>query len=395
MALMSKPSIAYVVPLINQSILFPSLVLRLSINRADTSALLSNLIHSGNPPHFVACVPQRQDSTQSGDQSGASSEELQANLSTFGCLGKLLRLEKSNDGFVAVIEGVHRIQVNKVKVVQKWGVQALEAEIEHKDAKSIAENDSEAQGRLSSLKASSTELITTLKGLKLPTVLIRRLELFISKADSDSAGQLCDLMVSVVDSTLSEKISVLESLDISARLQKVHELVSKQLNTIKVSRKISSSVDQTLNKQQKEFILRQKLNAIKKELGQLNGNSDEAEAEEDDASEYRKKIDAAQLSEDAKVVADKELKRLKRMQPQQAEYNVIRTYLDNILEIPWTKTSQNSALEVKNIEEARRVLDEDHFGLEKVKKRLIEYLAVLRLRQTLDREVKIDSGSKL
>jgi len=154
-------------------------------------------------------------------------------------------------------------------------------------------------------------------------------------------------------------------------------------------------VDQTLNKQQKEFILRQKLNAIKKELGQLNGDKEDADADEDDAAEYRKKIDAAQLSPEAKVVADKELKRLKRMQPQQAEYQVIRTYLDNILEIPWTRTSQDQNLAASSIAEAKRVLDEDHFGLEKVKKRLIEYLAILRLRQTLERErqvdVKIDS----
>lgn len=395
MAVASRPTTTLVVPLLKQSILFPNLVLRLIIDHADVSSLLGNLIHSGNPPHYVACIPQRSETIPSSDDSSTSLEKLQENLSSFGCLGKLLRLEKGHDGFVAVIEGVHRVQVNKVKVVQKWGVQALEARVEHKDAKSIAEDDAEAQGRLASLKASSTELITTLKGLKLPTVLIRRLEAFISKAESDSAGQLCDLMVSVVDSTWADKVIVLESLDISKRLLKVHELVSKQLNTIKVSRKISSTVDQTLNKQQKEFILRQKLNAIKKELGQLNGTTEETEAEEDDASEYRKKIDAAQLSEDAKLVAEKELKRLKRMQPQQAEYNVIRTYLDNILEIPWTKTSQNTALEAKNIEEARRILDEDHFGLEKVKKRLIEYLAVLRLRQTLDREVRIHSSSKL
>ncbi len=149
-----------------------------------------------------------------------------------------------------------------------------------------------------------------------------------------------------------------------------------------MTRKISNTVDQTLNKQQKEYILRQKLNAIKKELNQ----KDEEEDEEDDATELRKKIDAAQMSPEAKQVAERELKRLKRMQPQQAEYQVIRTYLDNLLELPWVATSASQNLDKTNIEAARRQLDLDHYGLQKVKKRLVEYLAILRLKQTLERE---------
>ncbi|CCG82027.1 putative LON domain serine protease [Taphrina deformans PYCC 5710] len=382
-----------VVPLLNRSVLFPSLVLRLAIERRDISTLLSKLANSGNGHNLVVCIPQRQGATYSDSQTNVSLDELKTNLGQFGCLGKVLRVERGEDGMIAVIEGVHRIEVTSVR--QMDDLPALEATVKHFDNKTISTDDTEAQRRLSSLKASSTELITTLKGLKLPAILIRRLEQFISKADSNSAGQLCDLMVSVVESSNADKIAVLECLDVSLRLKLVHELVSKQLNTIKVSRQISSTVDQNLNKQQKEYILRQKLNAIKKELGQLNGDKEDAESEEDDAAEYRKKIDAAQLSVEAKTVADKELKRLKRMQPQQAEYQVIRTYLDNILEIPWTRTSQDQNLAASSIDQAKRILDEDHFGLEKVKKRLIEYLAILRLRQTLERErqvdVKIDS----
>lgn len=382
-----------VVPLLNQSVLFPSLILRLTVDRGDTATLLSKLVAGGSLQSHVACVPQRQDIQYSGPQATVPIDELQAGLGQYGCLGKILRLERSDGSMIAVIEGLHRIRVVKVHTIETG--KTLEAQVTHYNQRSFSPEDSEAQTRLTSLKASSTELIATLKGLKLPAILMRRLETFIAKADHKSAGQLCDLMVSVVESSHAEKVSVLECFDISPRLKLVHELVSKQLNTIKVSRKISSSVDQSLNKQQKEFILRQKMNAIKKELGQLNGDKEDAEAEEDDAAEYRKKIDAAQLSDEAKKVADKELKRLKRMQPQQAEYQVIRTYLDNILEIPWTKTSQSQNLAASSIADAKRILDEDHFGLEKVKKRLVEYLAILRLRQTLDRErqvdVKIDS----
>lgn len=376
-----------VIPLINKSVLFPSLVLRLTVERRDTITSLTRLVSNQHNPIYVACIPQRQGATYTSDQNIVPLDELKANLSEFGCLGKVLRIERGDDGFIAVIEGIHRVQT---KSLQQASDVLIQAKVKHHDNKAIKSSDAEAQRRLVSLKTSSTELITTLKGLKLPVILIRRLEAFIAKADSNSAGQLCDLMVSVVDSTDTDKIQVLQCLDISDRLKLVHELVSKQLNTIKVSRQISSSVDQTLNKQQKEFILRQKMNAIKKELGQLNGDKEDADADEDDVAEYRKKIDAAQLSPEAKTVADKELKRLKRMQPQQAEYQVIRTYLDNILEIPWTKTSQDQNLAASSIAAAKRILDEDHFGLEKVKKRLIEYLAILRLRQTLERERQAD-----
>lgn len=392
MAVASRSPTLPVVPLTRQAILFPSLVLRVSIDRADTSSLLSDLVSSGKPNQFLACVPLRPEALQGNDLVTSSLDELRTKLGDYGCMGKLLRVERNGSSFVAVVEGMHRV---KLVETQMKGSDEIHASVTHYDNKAILATDTKAQAKLANLKASSSELITTLQGLKLPSVLIHRLELFISKSDYSSAGQLCDLMVSVVESTYAEKVAVLQCVDISDRLQKVHELVSKQLNTIKVSRKISSSVDQSLNKQQKEFILRQKLNAIKKELGQLNGDGQDEDADEDDYSEYRKKIDAARLSVEAKAVAEKELKRLKRMQPQQAEYQVIRTYLDNILEIPWLKTSQSETLEAKSIADARRILDEDHFGLEKVKKRLVEYLAILRLRQTLENErsaeVRIDS----
>jgi ATP-dependent Lon protease len=328
-------------------------------------------------------VPQRLDATYGGDPLTTELSDLQANLASHGCLGRLIRMERTNGTVVAVIEGRTRVRIDKC-YISKNDPTTLEAKVSYIKDAPLASSDLDSQTRLASLKGASTELITTLKGLKLPAVLLRRLENFIAKADGDNAGQLCDLMSSVVEGSYEEKLAILQAVEVSDRVVKVHELVSRQLNTIKVTRKISSTVDQTLNKQQKEYILRQKLSAIKKELSQATG--DDGGEEEDDASELQKRIDAAQLSDEARTVAMKELKRLKRMQPQQAEYQVIRTYLDNILEVPWLKQSQSHALEKTSIEAARRQLDEDHFGLEKVKKRLIEYLAILRLRQMLEAE---------
>ncbi|ORY84349.1 ATP-dependent protease La domain-domain-containing protein [Protomyces lactucae-debilis] len=379
----ATPAILPVIPLLKESILFPSLVLRLVVDRKDTAAHLSSLVYATDPSPLIACIPQRLDSTRTADPITASISEIKANLATYGCLGRLIRMERTNGTVIAVIEGRSRIRMDACHVA-KDGSGMLEAQVTYFKDGPLATTDMDAQTRLASLKGASTELITTLKGLKLPAVLLRRLENFIGKANGDNAGQLCDLMSSVVEGSYEEKIAILQATDVSERVGKVHELVSRQLNTIKVTRKISSTVDQTLNKQQKEYILRQKLSAIKKELSQATG--DDGGEEEDDASELQKRIDAAELSTEARTVATKELKRLKRMQPQQAEYQVIRTYLDHILEVPWLKQSQSQALERTSIEAARRQLDDDHFGLEKVKKRLIEYLAILRLRQMLEAE---------
>ncbi|BFZ56697.1 hypothetical protein PYCC9005_003745 [Savitreella phatthalungensis] len=392
-----------VVPLLKEQILFPSLVLRVQVERKDVAQSISRMIYSGSPPHLVACVPQRPEAVAAltSNSKDISIDQLKDTLLDYGCMGKILRVERNNGAYVAIVEGLSRVRLEKVKRTTSSGSSSsnnradsqLEAAVFHHDERGIDDDDEAAQKQLEALRDASVELVTTLKGLKLPAVLLRRLEGFIQKAEGDSAGQLCDLMVSVVEGSYVDKLAILKAVDVVSRLKLVYEIVTKQMTDVKVSRKISTAVDQNLNKQQKEFILRQKLNAIKKELSQATGEKDDEE--EDDATELRKRIDAAELSDEARTVAEKELRRLKRMQPQQAEYQVIRTYLDNLIEIPWKKQLQTQSLDKTNIDAARKQLDADHYGLEKVKKRLIEYLAILRLRQTLEQDDIKLASSKL
>ncbi len=185
----------------------------------------------------------------------------------------------------------------------------------------------------------------------------------------DEAGMLADLIASSLNIDKDEKQKILESQDIKERLKEVTRLINRELQVLELGQKIQSQVKQDMDKTQREFYLRQQLKAIKDELGEKDEGKVELE-------EYRVKIAEKHLPEDAKKEAERELGRLERMHPSSAEYTVASTYLDWITALPWNESTQD-ALDIRN---ARKVLDEDHYNLEKAKKRIIEYLAVRKLK---------------
>jgi len=185
----------------------------------------------------------------------------------------------------------------------------------------------------------------------------------------DEAGALADMAGYSPDLSFEQKLQVLEALDVEQRLEKVVRWAKDSLAEISLKDKIRSEVTEGMQKNQREYILRQQLEAIKKELGE----SDEGEGV---IAEYRKKIEEAGMPEGPKQEAERELGRLERMSEQSPEYGWIRTYLDWMVEIPWNVRTDDNL----DITEARRILDEDHEGLGDVKDRIIEYLAVRKLR---------------
>jgi ATP-dependent Lon protease len=185
----------------------------------------------------------------------------------------------------------------------------------------------------------------------------------------DEPGALADMAGYSPDLSFEQKLQVLEALDVEQRLEKVVQWAKDSLAEISLKDKIRSEVTEGMQKNQREYILRQQLEAIKKELGE----SDEGEGV---IAEYRKKIEEAGMPEGPKQEAERELGRLERMSEQSPEYGWIRTYLDWMVEIPWNVRTDDNL----DITEARRILDEDHEGLGDVKDRIIEYLAVRKLR---------------
>ncbi len=182
-------------------------------------------------------------------------------------------------------------------------------------------------------------------------------------------GVLADLIASVINAPTEEKQKIIEVLDVKERLREVTRLVNHQVEVLELGSKIQSQVKDDMDKSQREYYLRQQLSAIKKELGE----SDDAKVE---VEEYRAKIEKKNLPEEAKKEAERELARLEKMHPSSAEYTVSATYLDWMTALPWKETTEDNL----DIKKARRILDDDHFGLEKAKKRILEYLAVRKLK---------------
>ena len=207
-------------------------------------------------------------------------------------------------------------------------------------------------------------------------------------------------MADVVEATFEEKLRILASVDLKDRLERVIELLSKQIQGIKNSVKVTSfstssfptnfGVDiSQLDPRQREYLARRAmtgLNGITPPGMPGNRGEDENEKEPNEIDELQQKLQDAQLSPEAQKVADRELKRLRKMNPANAEYGVCRTYLENLAEIPWTKITEDQ-LGTETLRRARKQLDDDHYGLEKIKKRLLEYLAVLRLKQSMNSDV--------
>jgi ATP-dependent Lon protease len=184
----------------------------------------------------------------------------------------------------------------------------------------------------------------------------------------DEPGGLADTAGYSPDLTFEQKVEILETLDVEARLEKVVDWAKETLAELTLTDKIRSEVAEGMQKNQREYILRQQMEAIKKELGE--------DSDEDIVEEYRTKIAEANMPEGARAEAERELGRLERMSEQSPEYGWIRTYLDWMVELPWDVRTEDNL----DIADARRILDEDHTGLSDVKDRIIEYLAVRKLR---------------
>lgn len=185
----------------------------------------------------------------------------------------------------------------------------------------------------------------------------------------ENPGNLVDLIGSTINISVSEKQEILEKIDLKERLKKVTILLNREVETLELSSRIQSHVKEGIDKTQREYYLREQLKAIQKELGETDDKMSEME-------EIRKKILEAGMPPDVRKIAEKELDRLSKMSTMSAEYTVSRTYLDWLTEIPWSQATEDNL----NIKDASRILDEDHYDLTKVKKRILEYLAVRKLK---------------
>lgn len=257
------------------------------------------------------------------------------------------------------------------------------------------------------LRQLSRELLTLLRlssllsaaSSRLSPLVARKFELYISKTELSQAGRLADFMTDVSDASFEEKLRILASFNVKERLERVVEILTRQAQHIKSSVKVtaisSTSFPQNtdigqIDPRERELLARRAVSGLSGfappgTSGSRGGDNEEKEPNEVD--ELQQKLEEAQLSPEARKVADKEMKRLRKMNPANAEYGVCRTYLENLVEIPWMKVTEDQ-LGPDTLKRARKQLDDDHYGLERIKKRLLEYLAVLRLKQSTNQDVE-------
>jgi ATP-dependent Lon protease len=225
----------------------------------------------------------------------------------------------------------------------------------------VIETSKEIDARLLNLRTQALEVLQLLP--QTPAELVNAVQ------GVESAPALADLIASFMDITPAEKQETLETFSIEDRLDKISKMLSYRLEVLRLSRQISDRTKETIDDRQREFLLREQLKTIQKELGE----GDDAKSQE--IAELRDKIEKAKMPEEVEAHAKKELSRLERMPEAAGEYSMARTYLEWLIELPWA-AEQPAAIDVA---EARRILDEDHYGLKKVKRRILEFLAIQKL----------------
>ena len=310
------------------------------------------------------------------------------------------------DDLSLIVEGIRRFRIDRFTQMRPY----FEAEAAYIDEE-VEISDPEIQTSFEQLKQLSRELLALVRvasflprsSTTMSPLLARRLELYVAKKELGEAGILADFMTNVVEATLEDKLRVLAALDVKERLAQVIELLSRQINGVKGSVKITAITTtipnqgldiNKIDRKDGDALVRRAMRGLSG-FGGFNpsgmsgpGAGDEGgEEEPNEMEELKKKIQEANMTPEAQKVADREIKRLKKMNPAQAEYGVCRTYIETLTEIPWTSATEDQ-LGVDTLKRARKQLDDDHYGLQKIKKRLLEYLAVLRLKQAVNADVE-------
>ncbi len=335
-----------VLPL-KDTVVFPNMVAALSVVTERDIKLLNHVLAANR---FLALVAQK------GKDLKVVKQSDMYECATAAVVLQMLRMPDNSAKML--VQGVSRIRIGEYVQTEpyfKARVSVLE---------DIVENDMETEALARNVADQFIRMISMAPSL--PE------ELKIAIVNIDSPSRLADMIASHLNIDVAEKQQVLETVSVKARLQKVTALITSEMEVLEMAKKIQSQVKSEMEKGQKEYYLRQQLKAIQEELGE----GDERAVE---TKELTKKIEEAKLPPEAKKEAERELSRLVKMPSASAEYTVSRTYLDLMVSLPWAITTTDNL----DIQVARKVLDEDHYDLEKVKERILEYLAVRKLKQDM------------
>ena len=345
-----EESESYPVMPLRNTVLFPQQVIPIYIGREKSLKLINELPASSK--HIVVVA----------QEDGSIEDPKPDEMYSFGTLAVVLKVfDMPDNSKSAIVQGIDRVKILSFKEKEPYYravVQRL--------SDNVPSEDIELDALGNNLRQVFSELIQVAPNLSEEhTGMLSNIQ---------KPSRLADRSVSLLTVPNPEKQEVLEELDVKKRVEKAIKILSKEIQRIKLGEEIQTEVHDEIAKSQREYYLREQMKAIKRELGE-----DESQVELKDIEDAIKK---AKMPEDAEKVALKELDRLSKIPSQSPEYTVSRTYLDWLTELPWSKTSEDSI----NVKDAKSILDKDHYGLEKVKERILEYLAVRALKMQKDPE---------
>ena len=338
------PELLSILPLFDAA-LFPKMVLPLVVMQGESVRLVDEAMAKNRIIGLVV--------SQKPEDGNKPERE---DLAQVGTSALILKMAKTQDNRTQLlVQGLHRFRIKSWENRRPY----LRARIELVEENEVKDNETEAL--MTNLIEQFIRIVELSAGL--PP------EIGQMAKSIQEAGTLADMIASTINSSPAEKQKILEIQNVKARLKEVTRLVNHQLSILELGNKIQSQVKGDMDQSQKEYYLRQQLKAIKEELGE----TDESQVE---IEEYRAKIEERNLPQEARKEAERELDRLSRMHPSSAEYTVASTYLDWITALPWHESTADNV----DIKKAQKILDDDHYGLEKPKRRIIEYLAVRKLK---------------
>ncbi len=327
-------------------VVFPYMILPLFVGREKSVAAVDEALQ-GNRMLFLATQKEV-----------ATDEPEPDDLYVMGTAAMIMRMLKLPDGRVKVlVQGLSRAR-RKAVLSDSPGYRVQVEVIEEIPA---GKSDFEAEALMRSVREKLDEIINMGKGISTEIMMILE--------NVEDAGRLADIVAANVNLKVPDAMQVLDAVEPKERIARVHALLDRELQVLMVQAKIKSAAKEEMNKSQRDYFLRQQLKAIQEELGIADERGEEA-------SSLREKIEKAKMPREARAEAERELNRLKDMPPSSAEAAVIRTYIDWLVEVPWRKVSKDNI----DIPRAKRILDEDHYDLEKVKDRILEHLAVRKLK---------------
>ena len=336
-----------VMPLRN-TVLFPQQVIPIYIGRDRSLKLINDL---DPKKRYIVVVAQ---------EDGSIEDPKPEDLYAYGTLAQVLKVfDMPDNSKSAIVQGISRVKVLEYTKHEPY----FTAAVQSVDDQPITDQ-LEIDALTTNLRQAFEDLMKVAPNLtEEHSGMLKNIQ---------KPNRLTDRAISVITISNKEKQEILEELDIKMRMEKALNLISREIQRIKLGEEIQSEVHDEITKTQREYYLREQMKAIKKELGEDEGTVELKELED--------KIKAANMPEESEKVAMKELDRLSRIPTQSPEYNVSRTYIDWLVDLPWSDSTEDRI----DLKEAMKILDEDHYGLEKVKERIIEYLAVRNLKQQKD-----------